>query len=155
MSNTSNELPPPSGDPKDADKYIDQLVRLINTDKLTVLHTDLTKFDPNSLEDHYRLELKDYEVEVSHSKQPDSGKDFYVILFNNLKYVNEQYTEKIILAYMYLDENQFKNFKSSAKEQAERKNKEAKEKRLHEVMQPIDEALTSLTDSNSAIPLSI
>lgn len=146
-NHTSNELPPPSGDPKNADKYISQLIHLINTDKLTVLHTDLTRFDPSSLEDHYRLELKDYEVEVSHSKQPDSGKDFYIILFNNLKLV-KQHTEKIILAYMHLNENQFKNFKSAAKEQMERKKKQAEEKRLHEVMKPIDEALTSLTDSS-------
>lgn len=144
---TLAELPPPSGDPGKADRYLTQLIELINADKLTVSHTDLSKFDPTSLQDHYRLNLKDYEVEVSHNKQPDSGKDFYVILFNNLKYISEQCTEKIILAYMHLSEDQFKRFKSASVEQIERKRKEAEEKRLKEAMTPIDQALEELASS--------
>lgn len=156
MQLMSDQLPPPSGDPKQADRYISQLINLINKDQLTVSHTDLAKFDPTLLQDHYRLELKDYEVEVSHSKQPDSGKDFYVILFNNLKYINEQYSEKVILAYMHLNEHQFKSFKSAVEEQTERKKKALEEKRLHEAMSPIDQALKDLDGkkSSSTIPLS-
>lgn len=152
----SDQLPPPSGDPEQADRYISQLINLISKDQLTVSHTDLAKFDPTLLQDHYRLELKDYEVEVSHSKQPDSGKDFYVILFNNLKYINEQHSEKVILAYMHLNEHQFKSFKSAVEEQTERKKKALEEKRLNEAMSPIDQALKDLDGkkSSSTIPLS-
>ena len=115
-NDTSTKLPPPSGDAEKADRYITQLTDLISADKLTVSHTDLSKFDPTSLQNHYRLNLQDYEIEVSHNKQPDSGQDFYVILFNNLKYINEKCTEKIILAYMHLSDSQFKNlFESKTK----------------------------------------
>lgn len=136
--------PPPSGDPVKAASYINQLIELINQDILTVSHTDLSKFDPSSLQDHYRLDLKDYEIEVSHTKQPDSGKDFYVILFNNLKHISDGFTEKIILAYMHLSEDQFKSFKSASHKQKEKKIKAAEEKRLQEVMVPIDQALKQL-----------
>lgn len=142
---TAEQLPPPSGDSEKADKYISQLIDLISTDKLLVSHTDLAKFDPTSLQDHYRMGLKDYEVEVSHNKQADSGQDSYVILFNNLKYVNEKCTEKVILAYMNLTEDQFKSFKSSADEYLDRKRREAEEKRLREAMTPIDDILAQLT----------
>lgn len=147
-ADSSTQLPPPSGDSEKADRYILQLTDLISADKLTVSHTDLAKFDPTSLQDHYRLDLKDYEIEVSHNKQPDSGQDSYVILFNNLKYVNEKCTEKIILAYMHLTEDQFKNFKSTTDEYLDRKRREAEEKRLREAMAPIDQILTELSNSN-------
>lgn len=142
------QLPPPSGDPGKADRYLTQLIELVNTDKLLVLHTDLSKFDPTSLQDHYRLDLKNYEVEISHNKQPDSGEDFYVILFNNLKLVNEKCTEKIILAYIHLSGDQFAKFKVVADDQLERKRKEAEEKRFKEAMAPIDSALAELAAEN-------
>lgn len=147
-NDVSAELPPPSGDSKKANKYIIQLIDLINTDKLIVSHTDLAQFDPSALQDHYRLELKDYEVEISHSKQPDSGKDLYVILFNNLKHVNNRYTEKVILAYMHLTDSQFKSFKATVGEQQERQKKAAEEKRLNDALLPIDQALSDLTTSS-------
>lgn len=145
MSDQQSQLPPPNGDPEQADKYINQLIDLISTDKLLVSHTDLAKFDPTSLQDHYRMGLKDYEVEVSHNKQADSGQDSYVILFNNLKYVNDKCTEKVILAYMNLTEDQFKSFKSTTDEYLDRKRREAEEKRLREAMTPIDDILAQLT----------
>lgn len=148
-TNQDPNIPPPSGDPTQAEKYINQLIGLIEIDKLDVSHTDLGKFDPSALQDHYRLDLKDYEVEVSHSKQPDSGRDFYIILFNNLKYINERCSEKVILAYMHLNEGQFKSFKSSVNKQIERKGKAEEEKRLKEVMLPIDHVLENLTDTDS------
>lgn len=142
---SAGQLPPPSGDSEKADKYISQLIDLISTDKLLVSHTDLAKFDPTSLQDHYRMDLKDYEVEVSHNKQADSGQDSYIILFNNLKFVNDKCTEKVILAYMNLTEAQFKSFKSTTDEYLDRKRREAEEKRLREAMTPIDDILTQLT----------
>ena len=136
-----NDLPPPSGDPKLADKYINQLIQLIESDKLDAQHTDLAKFDPSSLQDHYRLELKDYRVEVSHSKYPNSGKDSYIILFTNIKDLADGVCEKIILAYMHLDHNQFSAFKKAAIGQMDRKRKAEEEKRLKAALEPVDQIL--------------
>ncbi len=146
-SQTTTILPPPNGDIEKSDKYLMQLIELINQDKLIATHTDLSKFDPTSLQEHYRLDLKDYEVEVSHNKQANTGKDSYIILFNNLKSVNEKCTEKIILAYLNLTGDQFAKFKTIADDQIERKRKEAEEKRFKEAMTPIDQALEELAAS--------
>lgn len=140
----AEQLPPPSGDLEKAEQYITQLIKLIHTDKLLIVHTDLSKFNPTSLQDHYSLDLKDYETEISHNKQPDSGQDLYIILFNNLKYVNETHTEKVILAYIHLTEKQFKSFKFASDEQIERKRREAEEKRFKEAMNPVDQILDQL-----------
>lgn len=136
--------PPPTGDPAAAQKYIDQLVELINNDKLKVSHTDLKKFDPSSLEDHYRVSLNHYQIEVSHSKQPQSGKDYHVILFTNLNKVKEGSSDKVILAYMYLSQEQFSKFRMVAKDQLERIAKEEEEKRLKEAIAPIDQILDEM-----------
>lgn len=142
--NSAATLPPPIGDSEKAETYLGQITDLLTSDKLLVSHTDLSKFDPTSLQDHYRMDLADYEVEVSHNKKPDSGEDFYVILFNNLKKVNDQCTEKVILAYMHLTDTQFQKFKTVADDQIERKRKEAEEKRFKEAMAPIDSVLQQL-----------
>lgn len=147
QTNDPAQLPPPVGDQEKADYYTAKLIEFISADKLTVLRTDLSRFDPTSLQDHYRLDLQDYEVEVSHNKQPDSGKDFYVMLFNNLKHVNNGCTEKVILAYVHISEDQFAKFKTVANDQIERKRKEAEEKRFKEAMTPIDQALEQLKDA--------
>jgi len=144
-TDSSAQLPPPIGNSEQADKYIAQLVNLISEDTLLVSHTDLSRFDPTSLQDHYRLDLKDYEIEVSHSKQPDTGLDSFVILFNNLKYLNEQTSKKVILAYIHLNETQFKKFKTICEDQIYRKKREAEEKRFREVMVPIDQTLEQLS----------
>lgn len=145
----SDQLPPPSADSKKADKYLAQLIDLINTDKLLVSRTDLSKFDPTSMQNHYRVNLDDYEIEVSHTKQADSGQDFYIMLFNNLKRIYGAASEKIILAYMHLTQEQFNDFKDVSDKQLAQKAKEAEEKRFTEVMEPIDKALANLTDSGS------
>ncbi len=147
QTDSSIPLPPPVGDQKKADFYLAKLIDLINTDKLVVSRTDLSKFDPTSLQDHYRLDMKDYEVEISHNKQPNSGQDFYIILFNNLKHINESCTEKVILAYIHLSDDQFAKFKVVADDQLERKRKEAEEKRFKEAMTPIDQALEELSSN--------
>ena len=141
-----DSLPPPSGDSKKAEKYIKDFIQLINADKLEVNRTDLSQFDPTNLQDHYRLDLKDYQVEVSHSKQPDSGKDFYVLLFNNIKQVRENCSEKVILAYMHLNEDQFVAFKRACEGQVGRAKQKAEEKRLEEALSPIDQALQDISN---------
>lgn len=150
LPNQNPSLPPPSGDPKQAEKYINQLIELIEKDLLDVKHTDLAKFDPSALQDHYSLELKEYKVEVSHSKYPNSGKDSYIILFTNIKNISEGNFKKIILAYMHLDESQFTAFKKASLNQIERQRKAEQEKRLKETMVPIDQILERLTSPPTA-----
>ena len=144
-----SNMPPPGGDPTQAEKYITQLIQLIEQDKLTVNHTDLTKFDPSNLEVHYRLDLDDYQIEVSHSKHPNSGKDSYIILFNNLKKLAEKISEKVILAYMHLEHDQFTRFKKASLEQAERVKKVEEERKLKNALQPVDEILEVLENQPS------
>lgn len=146
-SNQNPNLPPPSGDPTQAEKYINQLIQLIDADKLDVSHTDLAKLDPSSLQDHFQLELRRYRVELSHSKYPNSGKDSYVILFTNIKNVSDGSFEKIILAYMHLDENQFSAFKKASFGQIDRKRKAEEEKRLRTALEPVDQILHNLTNT--------
>lgn len=140
--------PPPSADPKRAEKYISQFVSFVNNDKLKVIHTDLSKYDPSSLEDHYRIELEDYSVEVSHSKQPNTGADSYVMLFTNIKNITENGScEKIILAYLHLDVNQFIRFKAASDDQVDRIKKAEEERRFNQAIAPIDQVLDKL-DNN-------
>ncbi len=145
----SDQLPPPGVDSKKAEKYLDQLINLISRERLLVSRTDLSRFDPTALKNHYRLNLKDYEIEVSHTKHPDSGQDFYIILFNNLKHVEGNRSERVILAYMHLTQEQFKNFKETSDRQLAKKAREAEEKRFVEVMVPVDQALADLTSPES------
>lgn len=139
------KIVPPSGDPEQAEKYVSKLIDLVNNDKVLVDHTDLSKFDPSALQDHYRLELKDYNVEVSHSKNPNNGNDSHVILFTNLQNVRDGCTQKIILAYMHLSIDQFKRFTHAAHQQKERIKKAEEEKRLKEALKPIDQALEDIS----------
>lgn len=145
ITTQNSTLPPPSGDPQKAAKYVDQLIAFIEEDKLTTYHTDLARFDPSSLQDHFRIDLKDYQVEVSHSKHPQTGKDSYVILFSNLKNVADGNCEKIILAYMHLDDSQFMRFRKAYTEQVDRKKKAEEEKRLKDALLPIDQVLENIS----------
>lgn len=146
-------IPPPSGDASKAEKYVNQLISLIESDKLTITHTDLAKFDPSSLQDHFLMQLTDYQVEISHSKHPDSGKDIYTMLFTNLKKVADGSGQKVILAYMHLDDSQFMKFRRAYAQQVERRRKAEEERRLKEALAPVDQILEQLS-SNSETALS-
>lgn len=140
----SNYLPP-SADSKKAEKYVSQFIHLIEVDKLTVIRTDLSKFDPSILQDHYRLDFMEYSVEISHSKQPNSGADSFVMLFTNIKNIAESGTcEKVILAYLHLDQNQFIRLKSATEGQLHRIKKAEQEKKFQAAILPIDQALEKL-----------
>lgn len=139
------KLPPPSGDSQRAESYVSQLISLISEDKLKVTHTDLSKYDPSSLQDHYSLDLHDYQVEISHSKQPSTGNDSYVILFNNIKNLAEGETQKEILAYLVINEEQFKKLKDVADEQIETLKKIEEEKRFKAAMTPVDQLIDKIT----------
>lgn len=146
-SSTDIKLMPPQGERDQADKYLHKLITLLDQNKIKVVHTDLKKFDLASLEDHYSISLDNYEVEVSHTKQPDTGKDFYIILFNNLKRIQangESCTNKLILAYIHLTQEQFQVFRSAAQDFLERRRKEEDSKRFKEVMEPINQILDNL-----------
>lgn len=142
---TPAPTPPPHGDEKSAEKYLQKLLLLIDQNKVTVEHTDLKKYDLSTMQDHYLVDLTEYEVEVSHSKQPDTNKDFYVMLFNSIKKVQAECTHKVILAYIHLNEDQFRNFKSTAQGYIDRKHREEEEKHFQLAMEPIDHLLENLT----------
>lgn len=144
-SNQTPHIPPPSGDPIKAEKYVSQLINLIEKDKLTISHTDLAKFDPSSLQDHFLAELKDYQVEISHSKHPQSGRDIYTMLFNNIKIVANGGCQKVILAYMHLDDSQFVRFRKVYTQQVDRIRKAEEERRLKEALAPVDNLLDQLS----------
>lgn len=143
----SEKLVPPSGDSKQAEKYIIQLKALVDADKVTVSHTDLSRFDPSTLQDHYRLELKDHSVEISHSKHPDNGNDSFVILFTNLQNIRDGCTEKIILAYMHLSPDQFKSFALTVNQQDQRIKKAEETKRLSQALAPVDAVIEELSSN--------
>ncbi|MBI2017528.1 hypothetical protein HYS92_00610 [Candidatus Daviesbacteria bacterium] len=145
----NSSLPPPSGDPKKAEKYVDQLISLLESDNLTIYHTDLARFDPSFLQDHFRIDLKDYQVEISHSKHPQSGKDSYVMLFSNLKNIPNSESEKVILAYMHLDDSQFMNFRKVYTQQADRRRRLEEERRLNAALAPIDQTLQELSTAQN------
>jgi hypothetical protein len=155
MTDPQESSAPPKGDYQKAEKYINKLSLLAEQDKVEVVHTDLNKFDPGSIQDHYRIDLKDYQIELSHSKMPDSGVDSFVMIFTNFKNVQEGSTEKVILAYTQLTENQFKRFKSAAHTQLERKRREEEDKRFNAAIAPIDQLLEDvpLPDESKTQPL--
>lgn len=151
MSQDSTFSPPPSASPEHAEKYISWLTDLINRDQLEVYHSDLTKFSLDSMQNHYRVTLQDYEVEVSHNKQT-SGEDLYVILFNNLKNVATNACERTILSFAHLTKAQFDKFKQSADNQISRKERAEQEKKFKEVMAPLDSLLESLSQQAGSTP---
>lgn len=139
---------PPLGDFKKAQDYINKLVRLISQDKLKVVRTDLKRFDPTTLQNHYRLDLRDYQIEVSHSKDPNSGKDSYVMVFTNLATLsqNPETNQKVILAYLHLNQDLFGRFKNCAEEQLEKVRRLEEEKRFNQVMEPINRVLENIEE---------
>lgn len=154
MSTPHDENPgsPPKGDHQKAEKYISKLIQLLNQDKVEVIHTDLNRFDPGSIQDHYRVDLKEYQIEISHSKLPSSGADSFVMIFTNFSNVQAGNTEKVILAYTQLSEAQFTRFKTAAEDQLERERKVEEEKRFNSATAPIDQILESAFDPNDQQP---
>lgn len=146
MSTASN---PPRGDYQKAEKYISQLAILVEQNKLEVVHTDLNRFDPSTIQDHYRLDLNDYQIEISHSKLPNSGADSYVMLFTNLKNVVEGNANKTILAYTQLSDTQFHKFKTAADAQLEERRQKEEEKRFNDALSPIDSLLDDFGNKSS------
>jgi len=148
MDNAQNTLNiPPKGDFKKAEQYTNKLISLIEQNKLLVYHTDLKKYDPNTLQDHYRLDLKEYQIELSHSKQAESGNDSYVLIFTNIKNIQAGSCDKVILAYSALSPIQFSQFKKAAEGQIADRIRAAELKRFSEALAPIDSLLEEAESS--------
>ncbi|MBI2593732.1 hypothetical protein HYW44_03750 [Candidatus Daviesbacteria bacterium] len=144
-----NELAPPKGSLDKAEGYIDQLVNLLNQKKIDVFRTDLKKFDPTTLQNHYSIHLKDYQIEISHNRHQETGKNSYVMIFNNLKNISEGSGERVILGYIYLADSQYSKFKIVADNQIEARRRAAEEKRFNKAVEPIDQLLITVSSENS------
>lgn len=157
MADQSNNLHPiqpavpPKGDEQKGEKYISDLIRLIEQGKVQVHKTDLAQFNPSSLQNHYRLDLDDFQIEISHSTHLESGASSFVIIFNNLKNIADGNTEKAILAYIHLSEEQYRRFHQVAEEQIERLRKIEDEKKFIQAVRPLDERLAALESSSKDI----
>lgn len=144
---------PPLGDPAKAEKYINSLSKLINHDKVKVNRTDLNNFDLSTMQNHLRVDLGEYDVEISHNIQPETNKDFYTMLFNSIKKLQDGHTDKVVLAYIHLSDTQYGRIKASCDEYLERRQREGDQQRFTEVMAPLDSVLASIeqqVDPNSA-----
>lgn len=146
---------PPLGDPQKADRYINSIVKLLAKDKVNLVQTDLSKFDLSSMQAHYRLELGEYDVEISHSIQTETNKDFYTMLFNSIKRVQNGSSDKVVLAYIHLSDDQYAQFKAAADENLERQRRKADAGRFASVMAPIDAMLNNLVQEvdPNAVPI--
>lgn len=148
QSAQSEDQPPPQGDYKKAEEYISKLIKLISLDKIQVVKTDLQKFDPTSLQNHYRIDLTDYNIEVSHSKDANSNKDSYIMIFTNVNKIDTaNLNQKVILAYLHLTQNQYQRFKEEADDQLEKIRKIEEEKRFAEAAEPIEKILDNLENT--------
>lgn len=141
---------PPGAEPEQAEKYLDWLADLISKDKLIVHHSDLTKFNVECMRDHYRVDLKSYDVEVSHSKHPKTGEDIFTMIFNNISNLAQNTSGRVILAYIKLTSNQFNKFRDVAENQQERQRRIEEDKRFKAVMAPVDEVLDQLSSEAGA-----
>lgn len=129
---------PPIGDVSKAEKYINQLIELMNKDKCTVTQSDLAKFGQSHMQEHFRISLGTYDAEVSHSLNQNQ-KDTYILLFTNTQQIKEGKAQDAILAYINLSSELYNELKASIETHIERKIKEAEQKRFNEAMQPIDD----------------
>lgn len=151
QSAQSDTEKPPQGDYQKAEEYVSKLAKLISLDKLHVVKTDLQKFDPTSLQNHYRIDLTDYNIEVSHSKDSNSGKDSYIMIFTNVSKINAgSLNQKVILAYLHLTQNQYQRFTEEADDQLEKIRKLEEEKRFTEAAEPIEKILDNLEQTGTS-----
>lgn len=140
---TASSLPP-LGDNSKSESYVKRLIRLIEKDKVKVFQTDLNKFDLTTMQNHYRVDIGEYDIEVSHSVQPDTDKDFYTMIFNSIRKIQDSSTNKVILTYLHLTEDQYRRFKIAADEALERQKRKEDAVRFVEVMKPLDNVFNQL-----------
>lgn len=159
MEESAQKQKPPKGDVKKAQKYIDRLVELIESNRIQASQTDLSRFDPSAFRDHYKVDLKEYEIEISHSKTPNGGDDVYMMVFTNLQKIREtqesaeEKIAKVILAYTRLTPEQFGQFKSVAQKQIEETHRREEEQRFEEAVKPIDDILDNTESVAGNLPV--
>lgn len=132
---------PPVGDHQQSEKYLSQLINVLRSQKYPLTHSDLSKFDPGSFQDHFRLDLGDYFAEISHSKHPQSGNDVYSLIFTNVAKIKSGLASQAILSYLPLSADQFARFKSAAGEYFAEQKKLKERRRFEDAMRPIDDLL--------------
>lgn len=132
---------PPIGDHEQAEKYITQIISAVRSGNFDLVHSDLSKFDPSSFQDHYRLDMGEFHAEVSHSKHPQSGSDIFSLIFTSVDKMRQGQTNQAILSYLPLTAEQFSKFKSTAEAYFAEQKRLAEEKRFKSAMQPIDSLL--------------
>lgn len=136
--------PPPFGDAQKAERYLSTIVGLINLDKIKVTPTNLNQLAQSSLKDHFRINLEEYEIEISHNRSLETKISTFVMLFSNTSLLKVGKADKVILAYLHLNEDQFNLFREAAFDQIERGQKHIAEEKFREVMAPIDQIFEKL-----------
>jgi hypothetical protein len=142
---------PPKGDEAKGEKYVADLIRLLESGKIQVYKTDLSQFNPSSLQSHYRIDLDDFQIEISHSTHLDTGSHSFVIIFNNLKKIADGNTGKAILAYIHLNETQYMRFHKAAELQIDKLQRIEDEKRFLQAVRPFDDKIAQLEQSTHDI----
>jgi hypothetical protein len=144
MPDQKTHLPPPGADESKAQRYVDTLADLLEKDKVNVTQTDLSRFNSVSMEDHYRINLHDYDVELSHNKNSDTGEETFIMIFNSINKFEVGNPKPVILAYMRLTSEQFMKLKQASDNQIELARKKAEEERFNQTMAPVDQLLSNL-----------
>lgn len=140
---------PPIGNHQQAEKYLSQLIESLRRQQFPLTHSDLSKFEPCSFQDHYRIDLGQFHAEISHSKHPQSGADVYSLIFTSIDKIRSGQSNQAILSYIPLTGEQFSRFKSTAEAYFAEQKRLAEEKRFKAAMQPIDSLLKTDQPDNS------
>lgn len=145
-----NSPHPPIGDSKDAPNYISKLIAAFESERYTLVHSDLSKFDPCSIQDHYRVDLGDYHAEVSHSKHPQTAADVYSLIFTNIQKIRDGASNEAVLSYISLEKATFDHFKSAAERYFKDGERRAELRRFKEAMSPVDAILSPFNETTSS-----
>lgn len=148
-SQTTDTLPP-SGDNAKAEKYLSELIPLIQNNRVVVTATDLSTLGTTSLLAHYQIDIDQFRIEFGHSNHKESNTDSYLLVFNRLEKDIDGSTKKVVLAYVNLTEQQFASLKDLADKQITKIKQETEEKRFAEAMAPIDQILQRLSVAQTA-----
>lgn len=148
-----NTLLPPGADSDKAEKYVAALVDLVSQDKLIVTQTDLSRFNSSSMEDHYRVNLEDYDVELSHNRNSETKEETFIMIFNSISKFDNAEPKPLILSYMHLTSEQYLKLKEVADAQIERNKKKEEEQRFLKTMEPVDALLDQLKTGGSSAPI--
>lgn len=147
-----DQLPPPGAESDKAQRYVDSLIRLIGNEKVLVTQTDLKRYNSPSMEDHYRINLKDYDIELSHNKNPETSEETYIMIFNSIGLIDPQNPQPVVLAYVHLEMAHFMRLKQAADSQIEKIRKAKEEARFKATMQPIEQLLDQMGNDTPPPP---